>query len=114
VVVNFWATWCAPCRIEMPELQAAYEKHQADGLVILAIDYDELPNQVRSFFYDELGLTFTPLLDKGGQVTEQFGVFNFPSTYFIEPGGKVAAIHRGPMVAEQVEEYLAQIFPDPK
>jgi peroxiredoxin len=113
VVINFWATWCAPCRVEMPALQAAYEQYRQDGLRILAVDFDESPDAVRTFFYDELGLTFTPLIDEGGPVTQQFGVFNFPTTFFVEQGGRIAAIHRGPLHPVQLEEYLARIIPEP-
>jgi peroxiredoxin len=112
VVLNFWATWCAPCRIEMPELQAAFEKHQEDGLIMLALDYDEPESTVRPFFYDEFELTFTPLIDEDGLVAESYGVFNFPSTIFISPEGIVKAIHRGPMIQAQIEEHLAKIIPD--
>lgn len=111
VIVNFWATWCAPCRIEMPELQAAFEKYRDDGLVILALDQDEPEDTVRSFFYDEMGLTFTPLLDVGGDVAERYRVFNFPSTFFIDPDGVITAIHRGPMAQSQIEGYLADTLP---
>lgn len=110
IVVNFWATWCAPCLVEMPELQAAYERYQDDGLVILALNYDEPPATVRSFFYDELDLTFTPLLDEGGLVAERFGVFNFPASFFISPDGEVAAIHYGVVVEEQLETYLSKLM----
>ncbi len=111
VLINFWATWCAPCRVEMPELQSAFERHQDDGLVILAIDYGESPDMIRSFFYDEMGLTFTPLLDEKGEVSEQFGVFNLPSTFFISPKGVITAVHRGPLVLEQLEILLEQVIP---
>ncbi|RMH02177.1 MAG: TlpA family protein disulfide reductase [Chloroflexi bacterium] len=111
VIVNFWATWCAPCRVEMPELEATFQKYKDQGLVILALDQDEPPNIVRSFFYDELGLSFTPLLDEKGIVANQYGVFNFPSSYFIDPQGKVTAIHRGPMLQSQIEGYLADTIP---
>ena len=107
VIVNFWATWCAPCRIEMPELQAAFETYQDDKLLILALDQDESPDVVRAFFYDEMELTFTPLLDDGGLVAGQYGVFNFPSTYFVNAEGVVTAVHRGPMVQSQLDGYLA-------
>lgn len=112
VVLNFWATWCAPCRLEMPELQAAYERHQDDDLVILAINLDEPAGRVRRFFYDEMGLTFVPLLDEGGMVTESYGVINFPTTFFIDSGGVIAAVHRGPLVQTQIEENLARIIPN--
>lgn len=113
VLLNFWATWCAPCRVEMPALQAAYDRHQEDGLVILAIDFDESPTAVRDFFYQEFGLTFTPLLDKDGVVAGQYGVFNFPTSFFIGPDGVVAGVHRGPMSEAQIEAQLAQIIPAP-
>lgn len=111
VIVNFWATWCAPCRVEMPELQAVYETYQDDGLVILALDQDESPDVVREFFYDEMDLTFTPLLDDGGEVAQLYGVFNFPSTYFIDGEGKITAVHRGPMTQSQIEGYLTDTLP---
>jgi len=111
VVLNFWATWCAPCRVEMPELQAAFSRHQDSDLTILAINFDEPPDTVQRFFYDEMGLTFTPLLDEKGLVTEQYGIFNFPTSIFVGRDGVVSAVHYGPMVREQIESYLADILP---
>jgi cytochrome c biogenesis protein CcmG/thiol:disulfide interchange protein DsbE len=111
VVVNFWATWCAPCRIEMPELQAAYDKYQDDGLTILALDQDEPADIASAYFYDEMGLTFTPLLDEGSQVSTDFGSFGvLPSTYFIDASGAVSAIHRGPLTMSQIEGYLNELL----
>lgn len=108
VIINFWATWCPPCRVEMPDLQAVYELHQEDGLVILAVDFQESAETVSRFFYDQMGLTFTPLLDENGRVARQYGVSNFPTTYFVGPDGTVTAVHRGLMTREQIDGYLAQ------
>lgn len=113
VIVNFWATWCAPCRIEMPEFQEAYDKYQGDGLVILALDQDEPAEVAGAFFYDEMGLSFTPLLDEGSATATTYGSFGvLPSTYFIDPDGIVSAVHRGPLTFGQIEGYLAEIIPD--
>ncbi|HEX6383404.1 MAG TPA: redoxin domain-containing protein [Anaerolineae bacterium] len=111
VIINFWATWCAPCRVEMPELQAAFEKYQDEGLVILAVDNAEPLDVVRDFFYDELELTFTPLLDQEATVVRLYGVQNFPSTFFVNADGAITAIHRGPMVQSQIEGYLVDTIP---
>ncbi|GIK54470.1 MAG: hypothetical protein BroJett015_01330 [Chloroflexota bacterium] len=109
VILNFWATWCAPCRLEMPELQAAYSQYQDDGLVILALNQEESPQLVRKFFVDEMGLTFTPLLDSEGVVAELYGVNRFfPSSFFINGAGEITAIHRGMLAASQIEAYLAE------
>jgi thiol-disulfide isomerase/thioredoxin len=107
VILNFWATWCAPCRVEMPDLQAVYERHQADGLVILAINREETAVTVRDFFYDELDLTFTPLLDETGDVSRLYGVANYPTSVFVDNEGMVTAVHLGLMIEEQIEGYLA-------
>jgi len=108
VILNFWATWCPPCRLEMPDLQAAYERHQADGLVILAINREETAVAVRDFFYDGLDLTFTPLLDETGDVSRLYGVVNYPTSVFVNGDGVVTAVHLGLMTKEQIEDYLAE------
>jgi peroxiredoxin len=106
VLINFWATWCGPCRLEMPALQATQDAHQKDGLVILAVNDQETPDQV-SDFVEELGLSFTTLLDPKGVVSDLYNVFNFPTTYFVNEDGVVTAVHRGLLAEEQIEEYLS-------
>jgi peroxiredoxin len=106
-IVNFWATWCAPCRIEMPVFQEAYERLQDDGLVILALNQAEPAAVARDYFYDEMGLTFTPLLDEKSDVAELYGSYGvLPSTFFIDRQGTVVAIHRGPLSEGQLSDYL--------
>lgn len=111
-IINFWATWCAPCRVEMPHLQAIYQKYQGKGLIILALDQDESADVVKTFFYDELKLSFTPLLDVNNLVAVQYGAFRInPSSYFLKPDGTISAIHRGTLTPELLEKYLADILP---
>lgn len=108
VVVNFWATWCPPCRLEMPEFQQAFEDYQEDDLVILAVNEAEQPETVRSFFYDQMGYTYTPLLDEEGEVAEAYGAVGLPSTFFIDASGQVTAVHRGALTQGQLQNYLAE------
>jgi peroxiredoxin len=111
LIVNYWATWCGPCRIEMPHLQNTFEAHQEDGLAVLALDQDETVGEVESFF-DEFGLTFTPLLDEGKGVSENYGVGRIlPTSFFINAEGEITAIHRGPMTQSQIDGYLAETLP---
>lgn len=108
VVLNFWASWCGPCRIEMPEIQAAYEAYQDDGLVVLAINQNERPIDVETFFL-ELGLTFQPLLDEGSATGRNYGLANtLPSTVVIDPAGEIVAIHRGILTRDQLDLYITQ------
>lgn len=106
VIINFWATWCAPCRIEMPELQTVYQEYQDEELVILAINREEDAERISDFFYDEMELTFTPLLDEDALVANLFNVFNMPTTYFVDAEGIITAVHRGAMSRAQIEGYL--------
>jgi peroxiredoxin len=112
VVLNFWATWCVPCRQELPVLQAAYEAYQGTGLVMLAISQDVAGQKetVRSFMAN-LGITFPPLLDPEGSVAAHYNIFLLPSTIFIDPAGTVVAMHFGLMTRVQIEKHLVAIMP---
>jgi len=110
VVVNFWATWCPPCRVEMPELQNAFDTYRDQDLVVLAVNAQEGQPQVSAFF-EEMGFTLPALLDSDGQVGNAYGTPGLPSTFFINPSGEVTAVHRGLLTADQIESYLAPILP---
>ncbi len=108
VMINFWATWCGPCRVEMPEMQKAFEQYGPEGFTILALNQDESAETVQDFFYDQLNLTFTPLLDNNSIVAADYGAFGiYPTSFFIDSDGVVAAVHRGPATLEQIEAYLS-------
>ncbi len=94
VIVNFWATWCVPCRTEMPAIDAVA---RADpNVVVLAVDVTEGEDPVRDYA-QKLGLSFTPLLDTSGQVTTLYHVNALPSSFFIGPDGMIRAMNVGPM-----------------
>lgn len=110
VIINFWATWCAPCRIEMPEFEEAFADYASDELVILAVNREESAETVEAFFVDDLGLSFTPLLDETAVAADLYGVFSMPTTYFVDGDGVVQAVHRGPVAREQLDGYIALLL----
>ncbi len=111
VIVNLWATWCAPCLIEMPALQDAFVRYDEQGLEILALNQGETAAIARQYFYDEMKLTFTPLLDENSAIPALYDGMNvLPTTYFIDREGIVSAVHRGPLTAGQIDGYLGEII----
>jgi cytochrome c biogenesis protein CcmG, thiol:disulfide interchange protein DsbE len=82
ILINFWATWCVPCREEMPLLQATYEQYREQGLVILAIDLEEDASLVRRWV-EQGGYTFTFLLDSDGELLKRYNVTAAPTSYFL-------------------------------
>jgi len=105
VLLNFWATWCAPCRIEMPLLQSTFDSFQDQGLVILGIDFDEPADLVASFG-DELGLTFPLLLDPGGKVQQQYKVRGYPTTVVLDREGRIQSYHIGVLTQSQLDGFM--------
>lgn len=108
VLVNFWATWCPPCRAEMPHIQAAYGEYEEAGLVILAMDQQEPIEEVR-LFAEGLGLTFPLVLDTTGQVGTAYLVRALPTSFFIDRDGIIRDKFAGPMTGPILEERLNAI-----
>jgi peroxiredoxin len=113
VLVNFWASWCAPCRQEMPEIVRAYDAQRANGLVVVAIDLQENAGAVRAFA-GEFGMEFPIVIDRTGQVAESWRIGGpiegIPSSYFIDAHGIVRARHYGPMSEDDLASGLAEIM----
>lgn len=108
LLLNFWASWCEPCRQEMPDLQAQYDKWRDQGVVVLGINVAE--NKVTAGAYvQQLGLKFPIVLDQNQDVRKKYGVYNYPSSVFIGPDGKVGKVIEGQMTATTIDNLLAEL-----
>mgnify|MGYP005833154773 CR=1 FL=1 len=106
VLLNFWATWCGPCRIEMSDLQWAAIEYR-DQLAVLPVNFSETPEQILRFARDQkLRLNF--VIDQEARIQELYKVVSYPTTFIIAPDGTVVAMHRGPLTREQIRQYLTE------
>jgi thiol-disulfide isomerase/thioredoxin len=112
VILNFWASWCVPCRIEMPALQQAYEDGRQAGLVVLGVNETYIDSlDAAQEFYRELALTFPAVSDDMGITSEKkYQVIGLPTTVFISPAGQIAHRHIGQMTEQQVKEFSRQLL----
>jgi cytochrome c biogenesis protein CcmG, thiol:disulfide interchange protein DsbE len=88
VVVNFWASWCVPCRDEAPVLQKTYERYRDQGLVVLGVDVNDFRKDARTFM-KRYGLTYPVVYDGKGSTVGKWGVRGFPETFFVDRTGKL-------------------------
>lgn len=95
VLLNFWASWCPPCIEEMPSMQAVYEELGGNGFEIVAVNIQEDPETVRSFM-QEHGYDFPVLLDRTGRIAGRYGVRGIPTSYVVDPDGRLMAMLTGP------------------
>jgi peroxiredoxin len=106
VLINYWATWCIPCKAEMPLLQRYADQYKND-LVVLAVNDGETVDKVKPFV-QELNLTLPVLLDPNETVTQQYRIRGFPTTMFVDQDGKIRYQHIGILNEEQLKGYLAE------
>ena len=108
VWVNFWATWCGPCRRELPAMQSLANEFQDQGLVILAVDNKESASTALDF-WEELELELPMLLDSDGAVAEQYRLFGFPGHFFLDRDGVVQSLEMGDLTEDEMRERLAEL-----
>ena len=109
VLVNLWATWCPPCREEMPALQAFYEEYRSNGFVLVAIDQGETTKEVVPFV-EEYNLTFPVWLDPASQAGAAFNTMNLPSSYVIDRTGRIRLMWIGGISRENLDTYVPAII----
>lgn len=108
VVINFWATWCVPCRAEMPELQALYSKYESK-IRILGVNLGESPQSVAQWI-EEFDLRYDVLLDPLQSVAQLYQIRGQPSTYVLDTQHIVRAIYYGPVSMEQLESDITRLL----
>jgi len=110
VIVNFWATWCPPCRREMPGLVKAYEAHKDEGLVIIEVDVAE-PAEAVAQFVKDYQMTMPVVLDSRQEVTRLYRTDSFPTSFFIDKEGVIQARWVGYLPEDQLALNLTKIMP---
>jgi cytochrome c biogenesis protein CcmG/thiol:disulfide interchange protein DsbE len=96
VVLNFWASWCGPCRDEMPLLQQGSERWKDRNVVFVGIDIDDLRSDARSFL-ERYGVTYANVYDGKSSTVGRYGATGVPETYFVDPAGKIRWRVAGPV-----------------
>jgi cytochrome c biogenesis protein CcmG/thiol:disulfide interchange protein DsbE len=113
VLVNFWASWCGPCREEAPALERFQQQHGDGAFTVLGIDSRDLSGDGQGFV-DRYGLSYPQLRDGDGATAHDFGTTGVPENYLIGPDGKIRLLVRGPVDGEYLNRYVAPLLPDGK
>jgi peroxiredoxin len=108
VLINFFATWCTPCKNEMPAIQSTYEKFKDDGFTVLAVNLSEPKVSVRNL-KEQLGTDFTILLDNKNAVESLYDVYKIPSSFFVDPSGKIVRVYEGEMSRKNLNAWVSEL-----
>ena len=117
IFLNFWATWCPPCRAEMPDIQKLYERSPRDGrdaVIVLGVAAPKLGSEkdedgIKAFM-DKNGYSYPVLMDEGGKLFEAYGIRAIPTTYLIDRRGNVIGRVQGALSAENLEKIIQQVL----
>ncbi|NKQ34835.1 MAG: TlpA family protein disulfide reductase [Chloroflexi bacterium] len=114
VVINFWASWCLPCRDESPYLETTWRKYKDEGVVFIGVDYVDTEKEALAYI-EEFDLTFYNGPDLGTRISRDYRIQGVPETFFVGKDGTLRGVKIGPLVAPEldirIEELLAEPYP---
>lgn len=106
VVVNYWATWCPPCIVEMPELQEFHDEHKDKDAIVIGINTELIGKQQLLDFLDEYFITYPVFTSRPTQESELGLIPGLPTTFLVTPEGKVVARQVGPVTRDMIEQFI--------
>ncbi|MHB8696318.1 MAG: TlpA family protein disulfide reductase [Solirubrobacteraceae bacterium] len=112
VVVNFWASWCIPCKQENPALAAVWERYRTSDVVLIGVLYQDTTEAAREYT-SRLGNSWPSVVDEDGRTAIAYGVFGIPETFFIGPDGVIAGRHVGPIDEQTLVNGIEALRPRP-
>ena len=112
VMINIWTTWCPPCRAEMPSLEAVYQDHKENGLIVLAVNSTNQDSEARvAEFVTEFGLSFPVALDRNGAMSTRYRLRGLPSSFFLDRSGVIrSVVIGGPMSESLIRSKVQEII----
>lgn len=110
VLVNFWASWCIPCRAEAPALEEFQQRHGGSRFTVLGIDTQDLSGDAQAFV-ERYGLSYPQLRDGNGDKADEYGTTGVPENFLVDPAGKVRVVVPGPISEERLREEVAPLLP---
>jgi cytochrome c biogenesis protein CcmG/thiol:disulfide interchange protein DsbE len=107
VVLNFWASWCIPCKKEAPLLEAAWQKWRSKGVVVVGVDANDFKSDARRFAH-RYGITYPLVNDGPGNWLDDYGLTGFPETFFVRPDGRVSSWTQGQVHEQKLEQGIRE------
>ena len=108
VVINFWATWCGPCMVEIPELVRFHERHKDDDAIVIGVNFEEIETPDLVKFIDEMDISYLVVRAGDTPILPFEPLKGLPSTFFVDPHGEYVASHVGPVTGEAIDDFLAR------
>ncbi|MCJ7691638.1 MAG: TlpA family protein disulfide reductase, partial [Clostridiaceae bacterium] len=108
VFLNFWASWCPPCKAEMPDIEEVYNETKDSDLVIIAINVGESRDTAKSFI-EENNFNFKVLLDSDENISNQYKLLGYPTSYFIDTEGNIVSMKSGYMTLEEMKAHINEL-----
>lgn len=112
VVINFWASWCPPCREEAAYLEQTWRKYKDKGVVFLGVDYVDTEKEALAYI-DEFDITYINGPDVGTRISDAYNIQGVPETFFVAKNGELRGVHIGPLRSPQLDEKIEELLAEP-